>query len=154
MGVVIDCHFHLWTSDVGTPAKRAERADQVRAEADRLGVERIALIGEVGTTIEACREHNRTVAAFVDEHPDLFYGWARVDPRLGDDAVAEFRRAVTEDGLVGLKHHFNDGTPVNVTDPSFEPAVQHLDVPSPCGDRDPDGYSIRSQPSRGIDPVP
>jgi predicted TIM-barrel fold metal-dependent hydrolase len=139
---VIDCHFHLWTSDVGTPEKRAERADQVRAEADRLGVERIALIGEVGTTIEACREHNRTVAAFVDEHPDLFYGWARVDPRLGEDAVAEFRRAVTEDGLVGLKHHFNDGTPVNVTDPSFEPlaaAAVDLDAPviTHCMDRVP-----------------
>jgi len=129
---VIDCHFHVWTTDVSTPEARAGRAEMVRREAERLGVERIALIGEVGTTIPACREHNRTIAAFVDEHPDLFYGWARVDPRLGEDAVAEFRRAVREDGLVGLKHHFYDGTPVNISDPEFlevaEAAVE-MDVP-------------------------
>jgi len=128
---VIDCHFHVWTSDTSTPEARAERAEMVRREAERLGVERIALIGEVGTTVEACREHNRTVAAFVEEHPDLFYGWARVDPRLGEAAVEELRRAVREDGLVGLKHHFR-GTPVAISDPAFfglaEAAVR-MDVP-------------------------
>lgn len=129
---MIDCHFHLWTTDLSTPEARAERAEMIRREAADLGVERIALIGEVGTTLPECREHNRTVATFVDEHPDLFYGWARVDPRLGEDAVAEFRRAVEEDGLVGLKHHFFDGTPVNISDPVFRPlaeAAAEMDVP-------------------------
>jgi predicted TIM-barrel fold metal-dependent hydrolase len=129
---VIDCHFHVWTTDVSTPEARAERAEMVRREAEHLGVERIALIGEVDNTVAACREHNRTVAQFVEEHPALFYGWARVDPRLGEEAVSEFRRAVEEDGLVGLKHHFYDGTPVNISDPEFFPlaeAAVEMDVP-------------------------
>ncbi|WP_435320905.1 amidohydrolase family protein [Haloarchaeobius sp. TZWSO28] len=129
---MIDCHLHLWATDTSTPEKRAERAEQLRQEMELHGVEKIALIGEVGTTVEECREHNRTVAKYVEEHPDLFYGWARVDPGLGEDAVAEFRRAVMEDGLVGLKHHFYDGTPVNISDPEFFPlaeAAVEMDVP-------------------------
>lgn len=128
---MIDSHFHLWTEDTSTPEKRAERADQVRAEAENQGVDRICLIGEVGTTIEECREANRTVAKFQEEHPDLFYGWARVDPRLGEEAVEEFRRAVEEDGLIGLKHHFVT-TPVNIADEEFFPLAEaaiEMDVP-------------------------
>lgn len=128
---MIDSHFHLWTEDTSTPEKRAERADQVRAEADRQGVDRICLIGGVGHTIEECYEANRTVAKFQAEHPDLFYGWARVDPRLGEDAVEEFRRAVQEDGLIGLKHHFVT-TPVNIADEEFFPLAEaaiEMDVP-------------------------
>lgn len=128
---MIDCHFHLWTSDESTPEKRAERADQLRTEMEAQGVDKLCLIGEVGDTIEECYEANRTVAKYVDEYPDLFYGWARVDPRLGDEAIAEFRRAVEEDGLVGLKHHFIP-TPVNISDPEFFPlaeAAVEMDVP-------------------------
>jgi predicted TIM-barrel fold metal-dependent hydrolase len=128
---MIDCHLHLWTEDESTPEKRAERADQLRREMERHGVDRIALIGEVGTTVEECRRYNEIVAKYVEEYPDLFYGWARVDPRLGEAAVEEFRRAVEEDGLVGLKHHFWT-TPVNISDPEFYPlaeAAVDMDVP-------------------------
>jgi predicted TIM-barrel fold metal-dependent hydrolase len=128
---MIDCHLHLWTEDESTPEKRAERAEQLRKEMELQGVEKIALIGEVGNTIEECRKHNRTVAKYVEEYPDLFYGWARVDPRLGEEAVEEFRRAVQEDGLVGLKHHFTT-TPVNISDEAFFPlaeAAVDMDVP-------------------------
>ena len=128
---MIDSHFHLWTEDTTTPEKRAERADQVRRETEAQGVDRICLIGEVGNTVEECRAANRTVATFQEEHPDLFYGWARVDPRLGEAAVEEFRRAVEEDGLIGLKHHFVT-TPVNIADEEFFPLAEtaiELDVP-------------------------
>lgn len=128
---MIDCHFHIWTQDVSTPEKRAERAEQFRLEAETLGIDRTCLIGEIGDTLEECREHNRTVAKFVEEHPDLFYGWARVHPDLGEEGVDELRRAVEEDGLVGLKHHFI-GTEVNITDPEFQPLAEaaiELDVP-------------------------
>ncbi|WP_207592310.1 amidohydrolase family protein [Halomontanus rarus] len=128
---MIDCHFHVWTQDVSTPERRAQRAEQFRREADALGIDRTCLIGELGESLEECREHNEDVAAFTDEHPDLFYGWARAHPEWGDDAVAEFRRAVEEDGLVGFKHHFV-GTEVNITDPEFAPiaeAAVDMDVP-------------------------
>ena len=128
---MIDCHLHVWTEDESTPEKRADRAEQLVREMELMGVDRIALIGEVGTTVEECRRCNETVAAYVREYPDHFYGWARVDPRLGDAAVEEFRRAVQEDGLVGLKHHFWT-TPVNISDPEFFPlaeAAVEMDVP-------------------------
>lgn len=128
---MIDCHLHVWTTDTSTPEKRAERAEQIRREMEALGVDRIALIGEVGETVEACREHNETVAAFVEEYPDLFYGWAAVDPNLGEAGVAEFRRAVEEGGLIGLKHHSNwTHQPISddALDPYLEAAVD-MDVP-------------------------
>ena len=128
---MIDSHFHLWTQDESTPERRAERAEQIRGEMEALGVDRICLIGNVGTTIEACREANRTVAKYCEEYPDLFYGWARVDPELGDAAVEEFKRAVKEDGLLGLKHHFMPTT-TNISDPAFFPLAEaaiEMDVP-------------------------
>ncbi len=125
---MIDCHFHLWTEDTTTPEKRAERADQVRAIADRLGVERICLIGERGDSVEECYENNRIVAKMVDEHPDLFYGWARASPLWGEDGVQEFRRAVEEDGLIGLKLYAQ----AFLDDPEVEPLAEaaiEMDVP-------------------------
>lgn len=139
--IVIDCHFHLWTTDSGTAAKRAERADQIRTEAAALGVDKVCLIGpyardpdypnEHGAETAPAGESNETVRQYVDEHPDLCYGWAQIDPRSEDGAVAEFRRAVTADGLIGLKHHFL-GSPVKLSDPLFDPiaeAAVELDVP-------------------------
>lgn len=125
---MIDSHFHLWTEDNSTPEKRAERAETVGDQAAALGVERIALIGERGENVEECRENNRTVATYVEEYPDLFYGWARANPKWGEEGVAEFRRAVEEDGLVGLKLYAQ----VYLDDPRVEPfaeAAVDMDVP-------------------------
>lgn len=125
---MIDSHFHLWTEDTSTPEARAERADQVRNIADRLGVERICLIGERGETVDECYENNRTVAKMTDEHPDLFYGWARASPLWGDEGVQEFRRAVEEDGLIGLKLYAQTFLDDPAVDPLAEAAVD-MDVP-------------------------
>lgn len=125
---MIDCHFHLWTEDNSTPEKRAERAEQVGAQAEALGVERISLIGERGENVEECEEHNRTVGTYVEEYPDLFYGWARANPLWGEEGVREFRRAVEEDGLVGLKLYAQ----AFLDDPEVEPlaeAAVDMDVP-------------------------
>lgn len=128
---MIDSHFHIWTKDNSTAEKRADRADQLRQEADLLGVDKICLIGYQGDTVAECREHNRTVANYVEEHPDLFYGWAVVDPKLGEDGVAEFRRAVQEDGLIGLKHH-SKWSEMPCSDPRMHPfaeAAVEMDCP-------------------------
>ncbi|WP_224270999.1 amidohydrolase family protein [Haloprofundus salinisoli] len=125
---MIDSHFHLWTEDNSTSAKRAERANQVGEQAQTLGVDRICLIGERGDSIEKCREYNRVVAKYVEEYPDLFYGWARASPLWGEDSVHEFRRAVEEDGLMGLKLYAQ----AFLDDPEVEPlaeAAVEMDVP-------------------------
>ena len=48
---------------------------------------------------------NDFVAQCVTDHPDAFIGFASVDPWKGKAAVNEFRRAVTELGMRGLKLH-------------------------------------------------
>lgn len=48
---------------------------------------------------------NDFVAGCVHAHPDVFLGFASVDPHKGAAAVAELRRAVTDLGLLGLKLH-------------------------------------------------
>lgn len=58
----------------------------MRAIADVYGVERIGLIGERGDSIAECREHNQTVARMTEDHPDMFYGWARASPLWGRTA--------------------------------------------------------------------
>lgn len=48
---------------------------------------------------------NDFVADCVARHPDAFIGFASVDPWKGKAAVNEFRRAITDLGLRGLKLH-------------------------------------------------
>ena len=106
---MFDCHIHTGISPVTlTPgAPRADRdrfADWLRGTADALGIDRFCVIMQImGDDIETCRASNETTAALVRENSDLLHGWARVNPAWGEDAVAEFRRAVEEDGLLGLK---------------------------------------------------
>jgi len=59
---------------------------------------------------------------WVDDHPDRLVGFPRIDPRW-DEAVDVFARAVTEDGMRGLKLH-----PVsNVSTPFSDRCVELLD---------------------------
>jgi uncharacterized protein len=48
---------------------------------------------------------NDFIADCVARHPDVFLGFAGVDPRKGEVAVTELRRAVEDLGLRGLKLH-------------------------------------------------
>ena len=50
-------------------------------------------------------EGNDYVAEVAARFPDVFIGWASVDPWKGRDAVRELERAVTQLGLRGLKLH-------------------------------------------------
>ena len=74
---------------------------------------------------------NDFIAGCVRRHPDVFLGFASVDPHKGDAAIAELRRAVDELGLVGLKLH-PSAQAFSPDDPSvfgvYEAAV-HLGIP-------------------------
>lgn len=80
------------------------------------------------------------LAEAVQRYPDRLIGYARMNPRYGDDAIELFDRAVREYGLRGLKLH-----PVTyVMHPASEPTlalIRHaasLGVPTlfHCGDED------------------
>lgn len=79
----------------------AEMADELRA-LDVLAV-LFAWDAETATGLPAVA--NDFVAACVRDHPDVFLGFASVDPLKGAAAVAELERAVRELGLRGLKLH-------------------------------------------------
>lgn len=80
------------------------------------------------------------LAEAVQRYPDRLIGYARMNPRYGDDAVELFDRAVREYGMRGLKLH-----PVTyVMHPASEPTlalIRHaasLGLPTlfHCGDED------------------
>ena len=48
---------------------------------------------------------NDYVAEAMQKYPDVFIGWASVDPWAGEAAVKELERSVTQLGLKGLKLH-------------------------------------------------
>lgn len=128
---MIDCHQHIRAEDLSTAEKRQEYADWTRREMERVGIERFALMPYPGDDLEETVEQNERTARLLEEHPDLGYAWVYIDPKWGEGAVEEFRRAVEEDGFVGLKHHSNRfHHPLSdlVVDPLLE-AADEMDVP-------------------------
>jgi len=78
-----------------------EMAGEFRSE--RVMAVLLAWDAESGTGLPPVT--NDFVAGCVAAHPDVFLGFASVDPHKGRAAVAELRRAVVELGLRGLKLH-------------------------------------------------
>lgn len=80
--------------------------EEMLAEYDEAGVERIVLLGwDAETTTGLPRVPNDYIARVVDRYPERFVGFAGVDPHKGEEAVKELERAVKELGLRGLKLH-------------------------------------------------
>ena len=80
--------------------------DEMLAEYDRAGVEKIVLLGwdaETGTGLPPLP--NDYVKSLVDSHPDRFIGFAGVDPHKGIEAVRELERAVKDLDMRGVKLH-------------------------------------------------
>lgn len=124
-----DCHFAIRLDHRASRDERDRVADWLREEADALGVEKFCGIMQyLGSDVEECRRYNELLATLVDENPDLLHGWARINPEWGEAAVDEFRRAVEEDGLLGLKLTYE----VKFDDPRVEPLAEaaiDMDVP-------------------------
>ena len=128
---MIDCHQHIRAEDLSTTEKRREYAEWTLAEMERVGIERFALMPTPKEDLEGTIERNRNTAKLLEEHPDLGYAWVYIDPEWGTGAVEEFRRAVEEDGFVGLKHHSNRFHHP-LSDPVVDPllaAADEMDVP-------------------------
>ena len=78
---------------------RAFGAEDLLALADEAGIERV-----VTMPLLDLRPDNAGLAKRIGGHPRLV-GCACVNPNLGQEAVDEFRAAVTEWGFQGLKGH-------------------------------------------------
>ncbi len=77
--------------------------DDTIGDMDLAGVELSVLVAIDAESVWSYRVSNELVAEKVREHPDRFIGFASVDPNKGAPAVRELRRAVEQDGMVGLK---------------------------------------------------
>ena len=68
------------------------------------GIDR-SVISPVQPRTYRLEPENEAIAAAQERHPERFAGLCRVDPRQGDEAVAELRRCVLRLGLKGLMLH-------------------------------------------------
>jgi predicted TIM-barrel fold metal-dependent hydrolase len=85
---------------LGMESRAGVTLDMMTREADAGGVRKIVVSATdfPGTPVD-----NRVVAAFVARDPGRLVGCASIDPRRGMEGVREFRRAIADDGLRGLK---------------------------------------------------
>ncbi len=90
--------------------------DEYRA----LGVRAVISAWDAETTTGLPAVTNDEVAAIVQRFPDMFVGWAHVDPWKGDAAVRELRRAVQVLGLRGVGEFHPIMQAFEPSDPRFD----------------------------------
>lgn len=113
----IDVHVHIGMAESHPPDltahleryfKRELRhvTDDATAELyRRLGLHAVIFMIDFETASGFPYPGNERVAEAVRRHPDVFTGFASVDPWKGEAAVRELERSVRELGLRGLKLH-------------------------------------------------
>jgi uncharacterized protein len=116
--VIVDSLTFLGESIFGRRATAAE----LLALMDELRVERAVVcpMKPRGYDLAAANEH---VAEAARAHPDRLLGFARVDPWLGEEALAELRRSVSALGLRGLFLHPWEET-FRVSAPLLDPLLE------------------------------
>jgi uncharacterized protein len=97
---IIDAHAYVGESLFGF----GRTPENLLHEMDRLDISKAVLCPNkpVGYALEPA---NRCVAEAVKQHPDRFYGWVRVDPWQGKNALAELKIGIESLGLNGLLLH-------------------------------------------------
>lgn len=99
--VAIESSIRSYFKPTSIPHNAADMANTYR-ELDMMGV--IFSVDTETTTGEA-PDTNDYVASIVKDYPELFIGFASVDPWKGPSAADEVERSVRELGLQGLKLH-------------------------------------------------
>jgi hypothetical protein len=95
------------------------------------------------------------IANAVQKYPDRFIGYARMNPRYGDEAVELFDRAIRDYGLRGLKLHPVSYVMHPVSEPTLD-LIRHaakLNVPTlfHCGDEE---FTLPLQVAEAAEAVP
>ena len=123
---VIDVHTHCWPMAAASDprawaAARGERhwadlvapvrgtslqgwadADRFLRDMDAAGVSQAVILGWYWERQETCDELNSFHAALLRAHPDRFLAFAAVNPAAGPRALDAVRRAVEDQGFIGL----------------------------------------------------
>lgn len=107
--MIIDAHAHL---DVLESTGWDDSPEKVLQLMEGAGIDK-AVVTSYGDTPGPNPSLNR-LREYLVEYPDRFIGFPRIDPRYGDKATEAFERAITNDGMGGLKLH-----PVSYGSPLF-----------------------------------
>lgn len=102
--MILDAHVHLGPSGEWLPYLDPERDAEAVVEAmDDADIDK-AIIFPNPVVGDRYPEMNGIILEAVEEYPDRFIGFGRVDPRRGKEAIEEVKRC-DEMGLVGIKLH-------------------------------------------------
>jgi predicted TIM-barrel fold metal-dependent hydrolase len=154
--VILDAHIHMFPPQVHRdPVGWARRADepywatliadrpgqpsiqgwatgeQLLSDMDRAGIERVLMQGMYWQHHETCVAQNDWYIACCRQHPDRLLGLAVVQPKAGQLALDEVRRAMDE-GLRGLGEMLPYAQGYPIRDPDFLRVVElliELDLP-------------------------
>jgi uncharacterized protein len=98
---IIDCHTHLGERWLDRPLPA--ESEFLRG-LDRFGIQAACVFTLQGLYGD-CPRHNDALAASARRHPDRLMPFATVDPKLGDEAVAELERCLADPIFRGVKFH-------------------------------------------------
>jgi predicted TIM-barrel fold metal-dependent hydrolase len=93
--MIVDAHTHLFPSGMD----KVGSAEMLLREMDAHGVEKAVVLGIYP------RVRNEFIAEQAQTHPDRFIGFASVDPKEGQEAVALLNTCVRDLAVKGLKLH-------------------------------------------------
>jgi predicted TIM-barrel fold metal-dependent hydrolase len=115
--MVIDGHVYVGESIQGY----GQSVESLLATMAEAGIDRAVICPVKPRTYDLWPENER-VASLAQRYPEQLIPFARVDPRLGDRALAELERALGDLGLRGLLLHPFEET-FRVTDPRVDPLI-------------------------------
>jgi uncharacterized protein len=98
---IIDFHTHL---DVRWFDQPMPSETEFLRGLDRFEIEAACIFTLQGFYGD-CRKHNDLLAARARRHPDRLIPFATVDPKLGDEAVRELERCLSDPLFRGVKFH-------------------------------------------------
>jgi predicted TIM-barrel fold metal-dependent hydrolase len=98
---IIDFHTHLDDRWFNQPMPSE---DEFLKALDRFDIEAACIFTLQGFYGD-CPRHNDALAARARRHPDRLIPFATVDPKLGDEAVAELERCLANPIFRGVKFH-------------------------------------------------
>lgn len=98
--MIVDAHVYVGDSLFGT----GQNIDDLLREMDKLRIDQSVLVPNRPRQYDLLPA-NRMVAELVERHPDRLYGWARIDPWQGEEALRQLKQAVEEMALIGLALH-------------------------------------------------
>lgn len=130
--MIIDLHTHQKPVNARGPSDQppVTKADDMLAEADRVGIDRLCLLGWfwANPTVEGVRTINDVTMAMVARHPDRLHGLCFLNPNHDPaEVMDEIDRCVVRGNLDGIKLEIE----TNARDPRLDPIMERaaeLDV--------------------------